>query len=146
MHILKSISNININITIIDNIENIRRNTLSVIRFESRRNLFNLSMAFPKKNSMPICNILDKRKILLLKSCLECDSNIIRLCAFLRLNDNNVIDVSLKYYVHCHMCRPVIKSVIRSVFFNGLRGEGLLLFVVLFVLLGLFLLYPVLFI
>jgi hypothetical protein len=49
-------------------------------------------------NSIPVCNVLDERKILLLlKSYLECDSNIIRLCAFLRLNDDNVIDVSLKY-------------------------------------------------
>ena len=50
---------------------------------------------------MPICNILDERKILLLKSCLECDSNIIRLCALLRLNDDDVIDVSLKYCQDC---------------------------------------------
>ena len=76
-------------------------------------------------NSMPVNIILEERRVLLFKSCLESDSDVIRLCALLSANDDNFIHICYKYDVHCNLSRLNIKSAVVNTFFNGLRNEGL---------------------
>ena len=104
---------------------------LSVAYNTAVRRCFNMSRATSVRNvlyfmnSLPIGVILDLRKTLLLKSCIESPSEIVRLCGLIRNEDVDVLNVFYKYDVHCFMSRSFIKSNVKSVFFDGLRYEGL---------------------
>jgi exonuclease III len=76
-------------------------------------------------NCLPIGLTMDLRKMLLLKSCIESTSELVRLCGLIRYNDDNILDMFFKYDVHCNMSRPRIKSCVKCKFVDILRAEGL---------------------
>ena len=76
-------------------------------------------------NCLPIDMALDVRKFLLLKSCFESTSELVRLFGLIRFNDDDALDLFYKYDVHCNISRPFNKSCIKCKFFEGFRCEGL---------------------
>jgi len=104
---------------------------LSVAYNTSVRRCFNLSRSTSVRNvlfymdSFPIGVMLDVRKALLLKSCIESTSDIVRLCELIRINDVDVVDLFYKYDIHCNLSKPFIKSCVKCTFFDGLRIDGL---------------------
>lgn len=66
--------------------------------------------------------------MLQLKFCLESNSNVIELCAHIRFNDVDVINMFCCLDVHCKLSRLMIGNHNLSVntVFNRLHGEGLI--------------------
>ena len=95
------------------------RRCFNLSRFTSVRNVLYFM------NCLPIGIMLDMRKVLLLMSCIQSSSELVRLCGWMRSDDNDVLELLYKYDVHFNMCRPQVKSCVNCVFFEGLRSEGL---------------------
>ena len=64
-------------------------------------------------NCLPIDIALDVRKLLLLKSCFESPSDLVRLCGSIRFNDYDVLDLFYKYDLQCNMSKLFIKSCVK---------------------------------
>ena len=67
--------------------------------------------------------VLDIRKMLLLKSCFESTSDIVRLCWLIRNND--VVNLLCKYNARYSMASLFIKSYVKCIFFKSLQSKGL---------------------
>ena len=76
-------------------------------------------------NCLPIDIALNVRKLLLLKSCFESPSDLVRFFGLIRFNDGDALDLFYKNDVHCNMSRPFIKSCFKCKYFERLRCEGL---------------------
>jgi esterase/lipase superfamily enzyme len=96
------------------------RRCFNLCRYTSVRNVLFFM------NSLPIGVLLEFRKVLLLKSCIESSSEIVRLCGLMRSNDVDVVDLLYKYDVHFNMPRHLIKSCVKNMFFDSLRAEDLI--------------------
>ena len=71
--------------------------------------------------SLPFNMIMDERYICLVKDCISPhSSSVLRLCGLLCANDNNFVDLCLKYRVHYDLTKPAIRTAVHEFLFESL--------------------------
>jgi hypothetical protein len=78
-------------------------------------------------NSMLVNIILDERKVLQSKSCLEPHSDVIRIYGVFSTNADDIMQVFHKNYIHCHsnLSKLIGKSALVNTSFSSWHGESL---------------------
>ena len=104
--------------------------SLSVALNTAVRRCFRLSRCTSVRNilfftgALPINMLLNERKILLLKDCMNC-SGLLGICARIATNSDDFLHACFECDVHCDLSKGFIKSSFKRCLFEKLQSDGL---------------------